>query len=449
MSSMTPSQSPENSLQRTSALNISVGDTKSIVLALQALQSKIRQLEKDRDFHHDQYEQAVSSHEAFKRFMETQLEEERTAHRKRENELLALLRQAAEEKNQISSSFGNRDSLAQLRKELETMVEAERKCAARREEQLLNEIKELHQSIKLEKLEHAAVLLKLEKLQTEHERVKQQRFMMPEKRNVQQYTPRDHSQRRAQSTSRNRARSTQGRSRSRSKDSRLRKANRGQTTSSSCPTPSHTCCRCACGREKENSQSFQALYTHSYCDPTCCSMLRDVRNVDGVSPCTHEDEVSLVHARVSSSSLKDPQDSLPHNLQQRRGSALNVSIGAGRDSARERSLGHSKADAKRYEKRTESSPPPHILKTVVPTRVSKEKQMSMQEKIASTPLSHLSVDEMRQYLRDMSAFLERQVGDEEVAPLRAQASPQPTRHLLMNEMRAIASNAINSQRNAG
>lgn len=327
--------SADNSLQR-SALNISVGDTKSIVLALQALQSKIRQLEKDRDYHHEQYENAIRSHESFKSMMEAKIEQERVAHQKREQELSELLRKALEEKTKMSSaSHGNREALVHLREDLESMIATEKKYAEEREEKLLLEIQELHRIIKQEKLEHAAVLLKLEEIQKDRGAIigssaRQGNWPIREERKNsstpvgqvgqgQRYHHRSNdanqkdfpvSKDRKRVSTKNRVHSRQDRHFSSSRH-RHNSHHYHHHSHQDDSYHLHTIGQCRCcyspriiGASAPPQVPYQFSYTHTYQDPTCNSMLRDVRNVSGFSPCTH--------ALPDDSLIPETSASVPH-----------------------------------------------------------------------------------------------------------------------------------------
>lgn len=133
-----------------SGLSISVGDTKSIVLALQGLQGKIRALEQDRDYHQDQYEGALQAHETYKLDMQRQAEQERAAHHRRERELLELIRSAQAEKSQLEATLTSRrrDDVGVARRELEEAIAAERAASSAREATLLSEVENLRQAVR-------------------------------------------------------------------------------------------------------------------------------------------------------------------------------------------------------------------------------------------------------------------------------------------------------------
>ncbi|CCW60025.1 unnamed protein product [Phytomonas sp. EM1] len=163
-----------NSSLLRSGLNISVGDTKSIVLALQALQGKIRALEQDRDLHRDQYERILQAHEAYKIDMEHQLERERAAHRRREEELQELLHKAHEEKSRMEGTLsGNQGDLSAFRKEIEDMIESEKNMARQRELKLQTEINRLQQEITEERARYNTLLSNVEKLKGERNTIEE------------------------------------------------------------------------------------------------------------------------------------------------------------------------------------------------------------------------------------------------------------------------------------
>lgn len=237
-----------------SGLNISVGDTKSIVLALQALQSKIRTLEQDRDYHHDQYDRALQTHEAYKLNVEQQAENERVAHHRREQELLDLLRQARTEKERLESAIGgSRNDLGAFRAELESMIASEKQVAEQRQAKLQSEIARLRQEVTDERARHAALTLAIEKLRAEkeatHRTNEELRSAMQEVVGMQQ------------------ARRTA------LADKHI-SGRRGATRSSG---PSRQSCR--------GGRTLRCSSRGSYRDPTCNSRLRDVHNVSGDVGC--------------------------------------------------------------------------------------------------------------------------------------------------------------------
>ncbi|RNF17019.1 uncharacterized protein Tco025E_04971 [Trypanosoma conorhini] len=162
-------ESNTSSLQR-SGLSMSVGDTKSIVLALQALQDKIRRLEQDRNHHLDQYERALQAHEAYKQDMEHQLEQERTHHRQREKELQEMVQRATAEKAKLQSTLEeSRKDLGTFRTELEEMLLKECDAAKKRENAMASELDKLRQELEEQHRRHRALLTSIEELQSEKE----------------------------------------------------------------------------------------------------------------------------------------------------------------------------------------------------------------------------------------------------------------------------------------
>eukprot|EP00758_Cryptobia_borreli_P004983 Tbor_TRINITY_DN4689_c0_g2::TRINITY_DN4689_c0_g2_i1::g.14968::m.14968 len=125
-------------------------DTKSIVLALQALQEKIRKLEEDRDFHRQECERAHIAHEAYKREVEDQLERERIEHRRREDELYNLIAKASAENSAMADSVEQSQmELSTFRDQLDSILEKERASFNERERELKQEL-EQHRSCYLE-----------------------------------------------------------------------------------------------------------------------------------------------------------------------------------------------------------------------------------------------------------------------------------------------------------
>ncbi|KEG11389.1 hypothetical protein DQ04_02671000, partial [Trypanosoma grayi] len=162
-------ESATSSLQR-SGLNMSVGDTKSIVLALQALQDKIRRLEQDRNHHQDQYERALQAHEAYKRDMEHQLEQERAHHRQSEKELQEMVQRATSEKAKLQSTLEeSRKDLGTFRTELEEMLVKECDAAQQRENALATEVDKLRQEVEEQRKKHRALISSVEQLRAEKE----------------------------------------------------------------------------------------------------------------------------------------------------------------------------------------------------------------------------------------------------------------------------------------
>ncbi|KAG5464717.1 hypothetical protein LSCM4_00158 [Leishmania orientalis] len=283
-------ESGVSSLQR-SGLSITVGDTKSIVLALQALQSKIRSLEQDRDFHQDQYEVALQAHERYKLDIERQMEQERAAHRKREAELLELLRKAREERAQLEDTLsGNKQDLGSFRHELEKMIASEKELASQRESKINTEVAKLRAEIKEEQTHRAALLVTVDKLKEEREAAlstnEQLRIAMDDlltryeqlqrHRMAPQAAARRVSSRGARDAALSRAVPVTGACPRRSVSSRIlspgyalpHEVQRRLSHARQCTVPS-------------------ALH-HNYKDPTCNSILRDVRVVpDEAPPCAY------------------------------------------------------------------------------------------------------------------------------------------------------------------
>ncbi|EAN89867.1 hypothetical protein C3747_60g96 [Trypanosoma cruzi] len=162
-------ESNTSSLQR-SGLSMSVGDTKSIVLALQALQDKIRRLEQDRNHHQDQYERALQAHEAYKQDMEHQLERERTHHRQREKDLQEMVQRATTEKTKLQNTLEeSRKDLGTFRTELEEMLIKECDAAQKRENALASEVDKLRQELEEQQKRYRALLSSIEELRAEKE----------------------------------------------------------------------------------------------------------------------------------------------------------------------------------------------------------------------------------------------------------------------------------------
>ncbi|EAN78014.1 uncharacterized protein TEOVI_000520000 [Trypanosoma equiperdum] len=162
-------ESCNTSLQR-SGLNMSVGDTRSIVLALQTLQEKIRRLEQDRNHHQDQYEKALQAHEAYKQDMEHQLEQERSHHRRREKELHEMVQRATEEKTRLQSTLEeSRKDLGTFRTELEEMLMKECDASKKRESALNSEMERLRHELEEQQKKHRTLLASIEELKAEKE----------------------------------------------------------------------------------------------------------------------------------------------------------------------------------------------------------------------------------------------------------------------------------------
>ncbi|KAG5490027.1 hypothetical protein JKF63_00146 [Porcisia hertigi] len=296
-------ESGVSSLQR-SGLSITVGDTKSIVLALQALQTKIRSLEQDRDFHQDQYEVALQAHDRYKMDMERQMEHERAAHRKRETDLLELLRKAREERSQLENALNNKkEDIGGFRHELEQMIASEKELSSQRESKINAEVTKLRADIKEEQTRRAALLVTVDKLKEEREAAvrtnEQLRVAMDDlldryeqlqrHRLVPQAAPRQYPKSDVKGALHARAAPASAAYPRRTASSRIRP--------SRCASP-----RVAQGHALLDRQrrAPSALH-HNYEDPTCNSILRDVRVVpETAPPCSYPS--------VSSSMLQSQQE---------------------------------------------------------------------------------------------------------------------------------------------
>jgi chromosome segregation ATPase len=149
---------------------MTVGDTKSIVLALQALQEKIRKLETDRNFHQEQCEKSHKAHESYKLEVESQLDSERSQHRSREQELQDLLARANAERHRLQSTLEeSKSDVAHFRVELEQLLESERGQAQSREDQLRSELEQLRSDIHEERRQNEQLLTSMDQLKTEKE----------------------------------------------------------------------------------------------------------------------------------------------------------------------------------------------------------------------------------------------------------------------------------------
>ncbi|CBZ26001.1 conserved hypothetical protein [Leishmania mexicana MHOM/GT/2001/U1103] len=287
-----------SSLQR-SGLSITVGDTKSIVLALQALQSKIRSLEQDRDFHQDQYEVALQAHERYKLDMERQMEQERAAHRKREADLLELLRKAREERAQLEDALsGKKEDLGGFRRELEQMIASEKELASQRESKISMDVARLRAEIKEEQTHRAALLVTVEKLKEEREAAlktnEQLRIAMDgllsryeqlqRRRPAPQAAPRRYPTSGVSCETHSRAAPATGVHPRRSVSSRTRSP--GYAPPRELQRPGLP------ARQRKVSPSLR----HNYEDPTCNSILRDVRIVpEEAPPCAYPSANSSMH----------------------------------------------------------------------------------------------------------------------------------------------------------
>lgn len=518
------SESPESSLQRSAALNISVGDTKSIVLALQSLQSKIRQLEKDRDYHHDQYERAIESHEHFKILLESKMEEERSVHRIREKELSELLRKALEEKTHLTDfGSGSRAALAQLREELEMMIESERKSAKEREQTLLQEIEGLRQLVKQEKSAHIATLFELEELKKrESSQMASQQRSASGERVEQQHSshkstshddpPVPSSSKTARRMSCGRSSTTETSSSKKQEHSEKHRRRVGGTppqlrsgiphhrrgSDSSCRISPHDasrhssirqlssrkCPHHCCSLKKEGSSScrlgsnassppFGLEYTNNYQDPTCNSLLRDVRNVSGLSPCLHpsyadyypevtghvqdglkanmetslEANTSVNPRETGKSSRKAPSSRSPHR------SALATTSSARRYSSSARQENRRGGGFSGRESPSRQRVYPATVESLR-TEIN-DLHSRLNEFLSSSSLSKMSVKSMRSHFQRLAIPLAQK--EEQLSLLmrysslhklsRTGMTPRrnESRQALMNEMRAIASNALGRQ----
>jgi hypothetical protein len=163
-------QSTESVVLQRSGLLGGAGDTKSIVLALQALQEKIRKLEQDRNFHQEQCEKAQRSHESYKLEIEGQLDAERSQHRVREHELQDLLARANAERSRLQATLEeSKSDLGHFRQELEQMLNAERSQARSKEDQLLSELEQLRSDLNEERKNADDLATSVEQLKRERE----------------------------------------------------------------------------------------------------------------------------------------------------------------------------------------------------------------------------------------------------------------------------------------
>ncbi|CUG06213.1 Hypothetical protein, putative [Bodo saltans] len=163
-------QSTESVVLQRSGLLGGAGDTKSIVLALQALQEKIRKLEQDRNFHQEQCEKAQRSHESYKLEIEGQLDAERSQHRVREHELQDLLARANAERSRLQATLEeSKSDLGHFRQELEQMLNAERSQARAKEDQLLSELEQLRSDLNEERKNADDLATSVEQLKRERE----------------------------------------------------------------------------------------------------------------------------------------------------------------------------------------------------------------------------------------------------------------------------------------
>lgn len=432
-SSVNASQTTDSSMQH-SSLNISVGDTKSIVLALQALQTKIRQLEKDRDYHHNQYQLMLQTHASFKATMEEKMESEREAHRHRENELSNLLRTALEEKSKLSAiASSSRDSLLQMRKEIEEMIKGEKNAAESRESRLRCEIQDLQNRLKEEKIGHTATVLKLEEAMAD---------VMKYQTSAKRVLPAEVSGRRYVGET------TPG------KEGRAQRP-----ISAECHEMSNVngllCrnCNCALSPEETKQALYRANRSRTYRDPTCNSMLRDKRNVCGTSPCVHQCSNEISESRgnegreeayysqppevhLTSSSPSYPAQGIHSSnpllmrTPVRSGTPLRQSSVSGSSLRGEKG-------------RAASSQPPRrgACEDSLEREIMVLKRR-LQEFVSSSFLSQMAVSEMRSHFQKLTAMIARK--EEQLAMLRSakNMSYEGNQQKLINEMREITSNAL-------
>ena len=145
-----------------------LGDTRSIVMALQSLQEKIRKLEADRNFHQEECERARAAHEQYKHEVERQLEHERADFRRREAELQELISRAQHERSRLQAMLDeNKTDLGTFRSELQLMLDRERRDATDREERLVAEIQSLRREVAEEKHFVAVTQQELHQAKTE------------------------------------------------------------------------------------------------------------------------------------------------------------------------------------------------------------------------------------------------------------------------------------------
>lgn len=267
-------ESGTSSLLR-SGLNISVGDTKSIVLALQALQQKIRALEQDRDFHQTQYDRALQAHEAYKLDMERQSEKERADHRRREQDLMDLLRKAREERAKLeaaSAGGAGPDDLNAFRAELEKMIEEEKAQSEQREGKLRGEIDRLRRSVDEERTKHAALMVALEKLRAEREAAYDTNDELHDA-----LADLERLRRQAAGSSSSAAQQSRGRG-GRGGAAPSAASTRGRRGVSPAKSPS--------AHSRLGGGSLSYYGGRNYRDPTCNSRLRDIRHAEGEVSCS-------------------------------------------------------------------------------------------------------------------------------------------------------------------
>lgn len=343
-----------SSLQR-SGLNISVGDTKSIVLALQALQAKIRTLEQDRDYHQDQYERELQAHEVYKLNMEQQIEHERAEHRRREKELTDMLKRAQQDRAQLEASVGGApNDLTAFRNELEAMLAAEKSAAQEREARLIAEVEKLRSEIKGERTQHAALLMSIDNLAAEKRITDETNEQL--RLAVDELLARQEQQQQLESASPSLQphHNTSHGNRQQRQPARLQQQPQQQQYPPRQSVPR---------RRVSRRFPFQ--------DPTCSSILRDVRNVSGEIPCCHPEAVavdtSVSDARVRPSS-RDPRRSRSggggnHNTSGRAlpsSNAVNNTSGGGAELSANRRGGNSPASRAAPGPNTYPNPSTHM-----------------------------------------------------------------------------------------
>lgn len=269
-----------------SGLNISVGDTKSIVLALQALQQKIRSLEQDRNYHQEQYDRAIQAHEAYKLDMQRQVEKERADHRQREQELMELLRKAREEKVKLEAAVnGSHNELNTFHAELEKLIETEKEQSQQREGRLRGEMARLRQEINEERAKYTALMTSVEQLRGEREAALNTNEEL-------RAAIGDMEQLRKQTAASTGASSIQRQQR--------RTGRRGVSASG----PASRGRRALNGTVSPVKSSFSHsrlrddMGHRTYRDPTCNSRLRDVRTAEGEVSCVCE-TVGAVNAAAT------------------------------------------------------------------------------------------------------------------------------------------------------
>jgi hypothetical protein len=174
VSAIAPAAVPHRSEQTAANENAMVqqlrlGDTRSIVLALQSLQEKIRRLESDRNFHQEECDRARHAHELYKREVERQLDNERSEFRRREAELQELISRAQHERSKLQSSLDDsRSDIGTFRQELQTLLDRERRDARERETRLVEELTQIRSDLSQEK--HRLAIVQQEMAQAKAEK---------------------------------------------------------------------------------------------------------------------------------------------------------------------------------------------------------------------------------------------------------------------------------------